>query len=531
MSDILTPIDSIPGFSGWLYAHQVLFFPASVHDSSSIVQNLKSGLTHTFEALPFLAGTVKHASHASQRGRLCVTLPSRTADQAVTFKDLTKTNYPDYETLRSKHFPISEVDYDVLMSLPKPGAEERPVMLVQINFVRGGIIMGIVYDHACIDGTGAVFVAKVWATYCRGEDGSKLVKPAVTDKSRLMDGSRTATFDDFPVYSYLPETQSSPKTVPKSSALSGIIGSLKAWTMTWCRSLSAIGLRRFGVAKESKPCTNASDLQPERPVVETFFFSRSKLDELKRMALKRDENKEVSEWISTNDALASLLWCCITNVYKTRVPAKRSEKITDPIANRKRVKWIDKMAVAGSPETEEPFTLLGFVINARKVLRPPLDPNHIGNVLIWNAIAAPFNTVTTTAESICSSAYSLRRRINVLDANYLDALIGLMASVPDISRVTLDPGPFVENLIVVNSWAGFQWYGIDWGKVVGGKCERVRFEQLDMPGFCLVLPEIGIDARCEGGAGLEVAVTLKAEDLQLLKDNELFMRFAEWRCR
>ena len=46
----------------------------------------------------------------------------------------------------------------------------------------------------------------------------------------------------------------------------------------------------------------------------TFFFSTAKLRELKEAVTERQT--ESKAWISTHDALASLIWCCISQTWK-----------------------------------------------------------------------------------------------------------------------------------------------------------------------------------------------------------------------
>jgi len=60
-----------------------------------------------------------------------------------------------------------------------------------------------------------------------------------------------------------------------------------------------------------------------------------------------------------------------------------------------------------------------------------------------------------------------------------------------------------------------------------GKGERLQFETKKVPGLCTVLPEIDSGSRCGSGKGLEVFVTLRQSCMDLLKENELFMSFAE----
>lgn len=459
---------------------------------------------------------------------MAITAPWRNADDIIRVKDLRNTDYASYETLLATHFPPTAVDYSVLMLLPPKGQDDGPVLMVQINFIKGGMVWGIAFDHAYTDGRGAAFVPKVWAAYCRGEDGSTLVTPEIMQRHRLMHGSKTGRLEDYPILQYRPEAEIS-RTDVQERATSGISASFKI-VQTLRSVVSSFGsslwillrlLNRHGAQMYPRADTAVPSAQDDDVVGEIFFFSRDKLSELKKLA------STPAHWISTNDALASLFYCCITDINK----AKFNPNFRDTTNEAIRARWIEKLAVLGSQETAEPFASLAYATNSRKHFEPPLSPDYIGNVTVWNAIAAPLSTVALSPQSVAEFAYHLRRKMQMCNPTFLSDFIGALESVPDISRLGFTLGPYPEFTVVVNSWAGFNWPDIDWGSVVGGKCERLRFETLKVPGVCLVLPEIGSDSRCESGEGLEVFVALKQSCMDMLKEKELFMSFAEWRSK
>ena len=133
-------------------------------------------------------------------------------------------------------------------------------------------------------------------------------------------------------------------------------------------------------------------------------------------------------------------------------------------------------------------------------------------------------------KSVIECAHSLRCTIKQYDDdNHLPRLIGAVKSVPDLSRVELDRAGFEGRSLAINSWATQGWYDLDWGRLVGGRCERVRVGELHAEDFCLVLPELKSEGN-EEAAGLEVIICIKRRYMKMLRDNELFNRFAEWRC-
>ena len=516
----LTPLDNITRNP---YVHNALFFPAPSSDISSLIQNLTTALAQTFSAIPLLAGTVTHLPDALQRGRLAVTAPWRTPEDAIIVKDLRKTDYPSYEVLRSKHFPIVDINYSILMptrrSMHKPNLEppekdERPVLLAQINFIKNGMILGFILDHAFTDGTGSVTIARVWAAYCRGEDGSQLISSDCIDRTRLMRGDESVRVEDLKGYSYYSKSKLSISTY---SLLSRIFKNLRLWIVLSFRSLLDFRLNtminsrpvlRVGIAGET------SRSEPDSLAGEVFFFPRAKLDELKEMVSKLETDE--TSWISTNDALASLIWCCVTAAQKTNIH-NNFESIKDGTSS---------VILRGDEES----SLLTFFINARRLVRPPLPAHFIGNVLIWGCIIEPFSTVIPTAKGVTECAHSLRRKIKQYDDASLSRLIGAVKSVPDVSKVRLDRMGFDERSLMVNSWAAQGWYDLDWGRLAGGRCERLRIDKIKIENFCLVLPELKGREGNNEAAGLEVFISIKSRYMKILRENELFNRFAEWRC-
>ena len=271
---ILTPIDNIlPRY----HVSKLLFFPSSKSvTTTETIDALKSGLKKTVQAFPLLTGTVQELQPASdheQKGRLCVSAPWRTTSEIFTQQDLTDSEDWDYSILRAEAFPVHKLDAATLLPQDqglKPG--EKSVLLVKANKIRGGLIVVLTLSHGFTDGGGMDVIAKIWAAFCRGEDGSKYLTRDVLDRSRLMRGTNGSEVADF-------------------SELTHRSGN---HTMM--------------------PATGVSQSISYR----IFFFSREKLDKLKIMASVTGNHAKSTEWISTSDALCALLTHSIRNTREER---------------------------------------------------------------------------------------------------------------------------------------------------------------------------------------------------------------------
>ena len=273
---VLTPIDNIlPRYQ----VSKLLFFPSSTSvTTTETIDALKRGLEKTVQAFPLLAGTVQEiqpASDREQKGRLCVSAPWHTISDIFSVQDLTNDNTLDYSSLRAQRFPGHKLDATTILPQDKElKPNTKSVMLAKVNKIRGGLIVVHSLSHGFMDGGGMAVIAKMWAAFCRDEDGSKYLTPRVLDRSRLMLGISDSQVADFPELAHTPSTALMP----------------------------AIGV------------------QPQDIQYEIFFFSRQKLDELKNMASNPENHTESTDWISTSDALCALLAHSIQNAQDDRTP-------------------------------------------------------------------------------------------------------------------------------------------------------------------------------------------------------------------
>lgn len=265
---ILTPIDNIlPRY----YVSKLFFFPSSqTVTTTDTIEALKDGLEKTVQAFPLLTGTVHEiepATDQEQRGRLCVSPPWHTMSEMFSVEDQTNSCALDYSDLRAAAFPIHKLNAATL--LPQDthsGLNARRVMLVKVNKVKGGLIVAHSLSHGFMDGGGMAVVVKVWAAFCRGEDGARYLTREVMNRSHLMHGITGSNVADFPELTHMP------RTYPAQTAKGG------------------------------------KELEVQ---LDIFFFSREKLSELKTMASITESRSESNDWISTSDALCALLTLCI----------------------------------------------------------------------------------------------------------------------------------------------------------------------------------------------------------------------------
>ena len=463
---LLSPIDML---MPRMHVPKLLYF-ASTAEPANVISNLLSALELTLRSIPIIAGSVALSKQEGvQKGSLSVQNPFLMAEDILSVNDL-RDEY-DYEQLRAAHFPSDGVAFDaVAPKLFGKAADSAPVMIAQANFLRGGLLLFLAVHHCVLDEVGLFNVMKVWSSCCRGEVGLDLVTPQWFDRSPLLQGNGTGKLEDHPEYALAPE------------------------------------------GTTARAAEDPSAFYPSSEDVHStiFFFSDEALARLKLAATMPGTNSgdEGTRWISTNDALIALLWCCITSAR---------------LAESQRA-------------TSEVFPLFAMAVNGRNKLQPPMSPDYCGNVvLIAKTLAKADDLLAQEPGRLGKAATLIRNAVNVVDDAYAQDVIQMVRKVEDIGRLAPRRRPSTEYSLGCSTWARQPYYSLDWGSTVGGACERVRWRRLQTDGLFLVYPRMpsaegfGGDSGGRQG-GIEVQLGLRSHHHQILMEDPMFAEFAQWRC-
>lgn len=466
----LSPLDML---MPRMHVPKLLYF-SSTSASTQILANLRKALALTIEAMPILGGSISLSTNGKdQKGSLNVQSPYFTAEDILSSNDL--SNQYDYQKLCSKHFPSDAVPLEEYApKLFGTSADSMPVMMAQVNFLNGGLLLFFAVHHCVMDEVGIFNVMKVWSTCARGDSGLDFISSQWFDREPLMQGAGTGKLEDHPEYTLSPE--GTPTNATESPEVF---------------------------------YTKSTDVDSA-----VFFLSDENLERLKSSAMRTQsantKDMQGKPWVSTNDALIALFWCSITS-------ARLSEGLADA-ANI--------------------FPRFGMAMNGRGHLKPPMSPEFSGNVVL---IAKTFTSAETllpsNPERLAAAALLVRKSINVVDDAYIRDTIQLVRSVNDLGQLAPRRRPAVEHSLGCSTWASQPYYSLDWGNLMGGKCERVRWRNLRTDGLFVIfprLPRTGIsennsNSRKSSG-GVEVLLGLKTAHMQRLKQDEWFNQFAEWRC-
>ncbi|KAH9897556.1 transferase family-domain-containing protein [Xylariomycetidae sp. FL2044] len=257
-------------------------------DKHAIVSNLSKGLEFTIGQFPILAGAL-HMD--ATNGRLWVTKKKdASVGLFVKHMDGEDSDFPSFEYLDQHDFPVHLLDGHKL--LPKAVTEKQLfsplgdnadedtiIATFQVNFIRGGVILGMALHHSCSDGPGCNGFLTTWAensaAATRGAPFQP-IDPANLDRTRL----------------------SAPK--PDAARWKELDG-------------------KFVILKDAggpPPPPPAGFKMPDMKI-RTWHFPQSSL-----ARLKADSTPAAGEggWVSTYDSVISLAWKCTT---RAKIPLLR----------------------------------------------------------------------------------------------------------------------------------------------------------------------------------------------------------------
>ncbi|MCJ1267128.1 hypothetical protein MMC22_007013 [Lobaria immixta] len=417
-----------------LYSQIMVCFPlAGTTDKLEIIAQLEDGLKTLIRVFPFLNKQVilEHDTGSVVTSSGTVKLaPRDNANELLLQINQLGDDFSSYEQISRARAPASMLNGSVLApmkSIPDmcDFSTPQPVLVIRANFVTGGLLLCFAAMHNALDGTGLGQLIRHFATACRGEN----ISEADVNAGNL------ARANLFP-----PLRSGEPS-----------------------QDHSSIHQKR----DPSPPDISDSHSTPWA----YYSFSAAKLAALKRDASRKSTTAIDSSWISTNDALAALIWRAFVTA---RLPNLKMESTSSLLR-----------AVNGL----DAFSRLSLSDLAQKL--------HISDI-----------------------ALLLRKTLNEIDDYRLRSFVSLLQSEPDKRNITYSlPSP--ETDVLLSSWASLPIYPSDFGGHLG-KPEFVRrptFAPLD--GLVYIMPQ-----NLTGD--IDVAISLKDGDFERLKDDPVWRTYAEY---
>jgi trichothecene 3-O-acetyltransferase len=275
------------------YTQLVLCFstPCGI-SSESITKELKNAALKLTHAFPFLAGQVITEGAGPATTGLCKIIPygPHAENSILHVKDCTALVPPYAEIIKAKA-PFSLLDGDIIaprkglpLSYEETEEDPAPVLIIQANFIVGGLLLTFAGQHNIMDMNGQGQIIRLFAKALRGESFSKAeIEGGNLDRRNIIPLlGPDEPLRDHSLLRPRPQTNGVAPTPPSEPA-----------PISWAY----------------------------------FHFPASKLRVLKSLASKPIQEPRTEPpvpFISTNDVLSAFIWQRISAVRATRLPSDAS---------------------------------------------------------------------------------------------------------------------------------------------------------------------------------------------------------------
>ncbi|KAJ4294571.1 hypothetical protein N0V90_008262 [Kalmusia sp. IMI 367209] len=248
----------------------VWYLPGSV-SPQAVVECMRKGLERTVQQFPNIAGELEYDD---RDGRMWIR-KDKEGGISLYVKSL-ENDFPSFAELERKHFPDSMLLASKLLPqfTSEPGFvkdKSIPTTVFQINFIRGGMVLGFAIHHVITDGASGEDLMTTWAANSRAALQGQPFPPL--DKNR---------------FDLLKSALEVPKPSPERfEELKGLFPQHK---------------------DAGGPVLPPPDVQLPKITSMMFHFPRSKAAKLKAVAA----SKLGGTRISTYDTVVALMWQSIT---------------------------------------------------------------------------------------------------------------------------------------------------------------------------------------------------------------------------
>ena len=328
---------------------------------------------------------------------------------------------------------------------------KKPVLLIQANFIRGGLLLTFSGHHQAMDGTGEGLIMDLFNKACRGQP--------FTEKE--LSAGNVFRRDLIP-------------TLAESSDHSSALSDQKDNEPT----------RHY--LRREKPAPPAISTQPQNTWI-NLKIEQASVAAIKGVAMEALSHGK--NFVSTDDAITAFLWQSISRARLSRLDAST-------------VTWLGR-AVNVRPFLGIPENCTGAIQNATHhshTIKQLLDqPLGVLALQLRDALAPETSTIAQETREMASFLHRTPdKSVAIYGAN-------------------IDP----SKGLTLSSWSKLNSYSLDFG-LGFGKPEAVRiprFEPLEGPVYLL--------PKTRDGA-IEVALSLKNEDLGILKTDKEFTKYVDW---
>ncbi|KAJ8487395.1 hypothetical protein ONZ45_g14348 [Pleurotus djamor] len=175
-NDVLDVFGQQPALN--IYTQITLCYPLPDTDPtapSHIVDTLKKGLEKLGSSFPWVASQVVNEGATQENSGVFKFKPLEGAPRLTIIDYRDDPAVPSMEDLRKAGFPAHMLDENIVapmntLPLNPEDLKERPVLLVQANFIKGGVLLTVNGHHGALDMTSQTDLMSLLGKACRDEE-------------------------------------------------------------------------------------------------------------------------------------------------------------------------------------------------------------------------------------------------------------------------------------------------------------------------------------------------------------------------
>ncbi|KAL5358618.1 hypothetical protein BJX96DRAFT_183084 [Aspergillus floccosus] len=179
------------------YTHILLCFPLAERHRNEVVESLESAVRQVVKTFPFLAGKVVNQGKGPNSSGTFKVAPCETWESPdhrfvrVVDRSFMLASYDEIRTAQAPASMLPGSQLGLRVAFPaqyhETESDPAPVMDIQFNLIRGGLLLDIAGQHNIVDASGIFQIANLIALSMRGESiPDDVVKEGNCDRRNLI---------------------------------------------------------------------------------------------------------------------------------------------------------------------------------------------------------------------------------------------------------------------------------------------------------------------------------------------------------
>ena len=456
----------------------------SVPNALSGVEYLQNGAALLESQFPFLAGYVTPVRDPNARKGALQIEPI--ASSETGYEGILSVKHHS-ASCRSQS-TVAEEQYLPLPFAPHPH-KPAPIFRLQANAMSDGVILGAVFNHQAIDGTGAGALLRDFARCC-------VLAAEGTPPSAG-------------IFEMNPETQLTGRALLSAT---GLGAPLPNPSIDHSAEFPVVA----PMPADWETITAALEQAAQSLKLQRFLFPAKKVEALTNACNDwlRELNKTSEErsWVSKNDVVVALLWMAFTRAKRDPASVPSGEN--------------------GTPSTSG----ICMAVNIRGRTTPPIPAAYVGNAFVMLRQSVSLDVIlgdhapsarerciekhSSIVQALSHMACAIRQKLHSIDDTFVRSAVSHVEGVSDLSAIAIGQSDFN-----ISCLQDFGFCTTDYGHGLGNPID-IRMPKGMIDGQFYILSRK--TDQGDGDAFWEAEATLSPESMERLCADEILSLYA---CR